>query len=161
MKVPAWLQRRDGLIIMCFVAIVTLAILSFLFLNRPVPFVIVAEGEMGGGKGRVPIMLAIRGDDPNRTVPDGLPDKAKTALQEILAKSDPSLYAIIYVGLQDGTGHRLRINSIRVRRGLWGEELVVQYSMDRPSPETVMTHPFVIARVDTNMRATDVVFERQ
>ena len=163
MKVLPWSLRRDSLTVLAIICCSVIAILVVLSrISSPVPFELVAEGEMGSGRGRAPIMLAIRGDDPNRTVPDSLPDKAKETLREILAKPDPSLYVVVYAGLRGGTGHRLRINSMGLRRGIWGEQLVIKYSMDEPRPEDVLTHPFVIAHVSkTTIRAVDVVFERQ
>lgn len=132
---------------------------------RNVPFEIVAEGAPFVGKGRTPILLAIRGNDPKRAVPDSLPDQAKETLQRIFATPTPDLYIVIYTGL-GGHGFRVRINSIIVRQDSGIEHLVINYSVDKPLPSTpqpdVITHPFAIVRVsNTNVRASDVVFERQ
>lgn len=132
---------------------------------RNVPFEIVAEGAPFVGKGRAPILLAIRGDDPKRVVPDNLPEQAKETLRRIFGTPTPDLYIVIYTGL-GGHGFRVQINSISVRQDSGTERLVINYSVDKPLPSTpqpdVITHPFVIVRVrNTNIRASDVVFEHQ
>lgn len=130
---------------------------------RTVPFEVIAEGAPFVGKGRVPILLAIRGDDPKRAVPDDLPEQAKETLQRIFGTPTPDLYIVIYTGL-GGHGFRVRINSIIVRQDPGIEHLVINYSVEKPLPSTpqpdVITHPFVIVRVsNTTLRASDVVFE--
>lgn len=134
--------------------------------SRPVPFEVIAEGAPFVGKGRAPILLAIRGDDPKRAVPDDLPQTAKDALQKVLAQPTPDLYIVVYTGIRSSSGYQIRVNSLTVRREAERDWLVVNYSEVKPSVgqggATVLTHPFVIVRVsNTNIRASDVVFESQ
>jgi len=131
-----------------------------------VPFEVIAEGAPFVGKGRAPILLAIRGDDPKRVVPDGLPEQAREILHRIFGTPTPDLYIVVYVGLAGSTGFRVRINSITVRQDSGMERLAINYSVDKPLPSTpqsdVITHPFVIVRVrNTDLRASDVIFEGQ
>jgi hypothetical protein len=131
-------------------------------INDTMPFTIVAEGEPLAGKSQTPILLAIRGDDPSRTVPDGLPDKAKDALKEIFAKSDSALYIVIFDGWKSSTGYHIRIDSIVRRHDDSIEKLIVKYHVEQPSlgGGTAFTYPFVIARVNDNrIRPVDVTFE--
>ena len=160
-----WLSIAFLIGIICLTVIVAWGGLACAY--NPLPFEIMAGGEPTIGKGQTPILLAIRGDDPDRAVPDGLPDIAKEALRRVFAKPDPSLYIIIYDGWKATSGYQVRINSIAIRREIWNERLVVNYSVDKPdvskkSVAEVFTYPFVIARVsNTSMRAADVIFERQ
>lgn len=134
--------------------------------SRTVPFEVIAEGAPFVGKGRAPILLAIRGDDPKRTVPDDLPQMAKETLQKALAQPTPDLYIVVYTGIRSSSGYQIRVNSLTVRREAGRDWLVVNYSEVKPSVgqggATVLTHPFIIVRVsNTNIRASDVVFEGQ
>jgi hypothetical protein len=133
---------------------------------RTMPFEVIAEGAPFVGKGRAPILLAIRGDDPKRVVPDELPQTAKEALQKVLAQPTPDLYIVVYTGIRSSSGYQIRVNSITVRRETERDWLVVNYSEVKPSVgqggATVLTHPFVIVRVrNTHIRASDVMFESQ
>jgi hypothetical protein len=127
-----------------------------------VPFEMVAEGAPFVGTGQALFAIAMRGDDPNRNVPNDLPDDGKIALKNSLSTSDASLYLVIYGGRQPSSGYAIRINSVTMR----GNQLVVNYTLDKPKPgqgaATVMTHPFAIARVrNVALPADAVVFEQQ
>jgi hypothetical protein len=127
-----------------------------------IPFEIVAEGAPFVGNGQAPSAYAIRGDDPNRNVPNDLPDDGKLALKNSLSTSDASLYLVIYGGRQPSGGYAVRINSVTMR----GNQLVVNYTLDKPKPgqgaATVLTHPYAIARVrNVSLPANAVVFEQQ
>jgi hypothetical protein len=129
-----------------------------------VPFEVLAQGEPLVGQGRQPITLALRGDDPDRVVPDDLPDEAKEALQRALARPDSALYLVVYAGVQPSSGYRVHIDSITTRVEAGREELVVTYSLEEPGPDqgaaTVLTYPFIIARVrGSDVGAEDVLFE--
>src|ERR1700694_879758 len=58
--------------------------------EESVPFSIVAEAQPLGGRNGEPVLVAISGDNPNPTVPEGLPDVAQAALKEIFSKPDSS-----------------------------------------------------------------------
>src|SRR5207253_10917283 len=108
--------------------------------------------------------VSIRGDDPNRRVPIGLPDTAQKALGEIFTKPDPALYVVVFDGQKGSTGFRIIIDAIFRRRDASSEKLVVRYHVDAPGlgqgGMTVYTYPFVIARVaDAQVEAAAVVFE--
>ena len=134
-------------------------------LTSGVPFEIVAEGApfVGDDTGR-PIMLAIAGSDPDPAIPEGLPDEAQEALRTALAKSDSGLYLVVYTGVRPSSGYAVHIDSVTLRRIAGRDQLVVHYREEAPSPgvgaATVLTHPYVIARViDSPVGAADVVFE--
>lgn len=127
-----------------------------------VPFEIVAQEAALVGQGTDPITLALRGDDPNPAIPDLLPDAAREALQNALARSEPALFIVVYAGVQPSSGYQANIEAIKAD----GEKLVVEYSLQSPRPDqggaNVRTHPFVIARVDnTRAQPGDVVFNRR
>lgn len=129
-----------------------------------VPFEVLAEGEPFVGQGRQPITLALRGDDPDRAVPDDLPDEAREALQRALARPDAALYLVVYAGVKPSSGYRVHIDSITTRDEAGREKLVVNYSLEEPRPDqggaTVLTYPFVIARVPgIDVGTEDVLFE--
>jgi hypothetical protein len=136
-------------------------------LTSGVPFEIVAEGApfVGDDTGR-PIMLAIEGSDPDPEIPKGLPDEAQETLRTALAKSDSGLYIVVYTGVRPSSGYAVHIDSIALRRVAGRDQLAVNFREEEPSPgvgaATVLTHPYVIARViDSPVGAADVVFERQ
>lgn len=127
-----------------------------------ITFEIIAQGAPFVSKGEAPSTRALRGDDPNKSVPTDLPEEAKSALQNALAASDATLYLIINGGRQPSGGYSVRINSIAQR----GNQLVVNYTVQGPKPgegaAAVLTYPFVIARVkNVSVPASAVVFEKQ
>lgn len=127
-----------------------------------IPFEIVAQGAPFVSKGETLSTRAIRGDDPNKSVPTDLPEEGKSALQNVLVTSDASLYVVINGGRQASGGYSVRINSVTTR----GNQLVVNYTVQGPKPgegaATVLTYPFVIARVkNISVPASAVVFEKQ
>ncbi|MBI1801756.1 MAG: protease complex subunit PrcB family protein [Chloroflexi bacterium] len=157
-RLMAW--RKHAVLLGVVAYILTTACATILTSNS-VPFTIVAQDKFSvAGNSVTPITIAIRGDDPNRTVPDGLPEQAKEALRNILSKPDPALYVVVYAGRHGSTGWRVRINSITRQRDTAPERLVVNYSVDQPpGGGTVVTYPFIIARVETQIPASQVVFE--
>lgn len=127
-----------------------------------IAFEIVAQGAPFVSTGETLSMRAIRGDDPNKSVPNDLPEEGKAALQSAFAASDSSLYIIINGGRQPSGGYSVHINSITIN----GSRLVVNYVVQGPKPgegaATVLTYPFVIARVkNVSVPASAVVFEKQ
>ncbi len=127
-----------------------------------ISFEIVAQGAPFVSKGEAPSTHAIRGDDPNKSVPNNLPDDAKAALQNAISTPDSSLYLIINGGRQPSGGYSVRINSITMR----DNQLVVNYAVAGPKPgegaATVLTYPFAIVRVkNVSTPASAVVFEKQ
>lgn len=128
-------------------------------------FEVVAEGApMVGEETSKPILAAINGNDPNRALPAGLPDTAQEALRAALSKSDSALYVVVYAGVQPSSGYAVRINAITTRQAAGREQLVVDYTLEKPAPgtggATVLTYPFAIVRVSgVKVNARDVVFE--
>ncbi|MBI5033615.1 MAG: protease complex subunit PrcB family protein [Chloroflexi bacterium] len=127
-----------------------------------IPFEVVAQGAPFVSNSETLSMRAIRGDDPNKSVPNDLPEEAKIALRNAFATPDPSLYIVINGGGQPSGGYSVRINSMTMN----GSRLVVNYTVQGPKPgegaATVLTYPFVIARVkNTSVPASAVVFEKQ
>ena len=137
---------------------------SLIASDESVPFTIVAEGQPPGIGNNGPVLAAVRGDDPKRAVPDGLPDAAQKALKEIFSKSDPALYIVVFDGQAGSTGVRVKIDSVVRHRDTSVERLVIKYHVDAPGQgqgaSTAYTYPFVIARVaDVTVPAAAVVFD--
>jgi hypothetical protein len=130
-------------------------------------FEVVALGAPFVGRAdAVPVIWAVRGDNPGRAAPPGLPDEAAAALSKSMATADPALYVLVYLGRQPSSGYGLRIVSMAQRAEAGVQKLVVTYALDKPDPNkgaaTVITHPFVIARVaGTKIGTANVVFQQQ
>ncbi len=127
-----------------------------------IDFEVIAAGAPPVGQGSEPLTLAVRGDDTTRAVPASLPDEARSAFEALLADADPSLYLVIYGGVQPSSGYAVVIESITRVEG----RVTVTYRVTGPGPDegaaTVMTHPYVIIRLTEATFAPDaVVFERQ
>ncbi len=132
-----------------------------------IPFEIVAQGSAFVGEGKASVTQALRGDTQlQRAMSANLPDEAQAALKAAFTHPDPVLYIVIYAGQQPSTGYTVRILSITPYNEAGVDKLAVNYTLDKPSPSqggaTVMTHPYVIARVaNTNVRSSDVMFVEQ
>jgi hypothetical protein len=127
-----------------------------------IPFAIVAEGAPFVSAGETPVLFAFRNDGSAGALPAGLPDEAKAALEKVLAQPDSALYAVVFLGKQPSTGYGVQLSSItRATSGDAG--LVVSYTFEKPDPAkggaTVMTYPYVIARVqESGVAPQNVVF---
>ncbi len=110
-----------------------------------------------------PLMVALRAGSP---APALLPDEARQALTKAVGVQDDALYLVVYVGRQPSAGYGVRIVSVaqRVEGGV--AKLAVTYLIDPPDPTkgnaTVITHPYVIARVrGVSVDPANVTFQPQ
>ncbi len=73
------------------------------------------------------------------------------------------MYVVVYAGKQPSGGFSVTIDSIAASQA-GDDSLVVTYSLISPDPRlggtTVLTYPYVVARVrDSNVAADDVQFK--
>jgi hypothetical protein len=127
-----------------------------------VPYEIVAEGDPMTGTGQNSAAVAWR---PGTAEPAGLtafPDEAQAAWAQLQTQAGSDLYLAIYGGVQPSSGYEVKILAVLKQ----DNRLQVTYQVAGPPPgqgaATVMTHPYVIARIaDTTTAPADVVFVEQ
>ena len=121
----------------------------------------VAFGAPTDSGGKEPVVFAMRGDGANHVIPAGLPNEARDALQKVIVKSDSALYLVIYAGAYPGMGYyQVVIDFVEWHRGPQNEGLIVRYRVVTPDQTaSLSSHPFLIARVYSNISPSDVMFE--
>jgi hypothetical protein len=131
-------------------------------LGDAVPYEIVAAGDPMVGVGESPVTAAWR---PGANLPETLaafPDEAQAAVEPLRMQAGSDLYLAIYGGVQPSSGYEVKIIAVTQQ----DNRLQVTYQVAGPPPgqgaATVLTHPYVIARVaDTTTAPSDVVFVEQ
>jgi hypothetical protein len=138
------------------------AIPATVLMGDTVPYEIVAAGDPAVGSGQNTATAAWR---PGETTPEALavfPDEAHAALASLRTPAGSDLYLAIYGGVQPSSGYEVKISAVTQQ----DNRLQVTYQVAGPPPgqgaATVLTHPYVIARVaDTTTAPTAVVFVEQ
>jgi hypothetical protein len=127
-----------------------------------VPYDILAAGDPMVGTGQNSVAVAWQSGKEAPAALAAFPEEAQTVLGQLTAQGGSDLYLAIYGGLQPSNGYEVKVISMDKRDG-W---LQVTYQIAGPPPgqggATVMTHPYVIARLnDTTLQPADVTFVEQ
>lgn len=127
--------------------------------SEEVSFSVVAEGDPVDGAGMDPVAVAWSPNDEAPAEFASFPDEALAALAQLENQDDSGLYLAIYGGIQPSNRYAVMIVSVTEHAG----KIQVLYRVDGPPPgegaATVMTHPYVIARLDApEFQPADVIF---
>lgn len=132
--------------------------------GREVVYDILAQGDPANGGGEKTVTWVIRGDDPNRQAPAGLPEDGLQVLSKALEKEEAVLYAVIYAGPQPSSGYSIQVHSIMLMNQDGKQQIVVTYSLQGPganqAASAVITHPYLIARLrEPGVQPEQVIFQ--
>jgi hypothetical protein len=127
-----------------------------------VSYEIFAEGDPMAGTGQKSAAVAWRSGSDAPADLAGFPEEALAVLAQMRPQQKSDLYVAIYGGPQPSSRYAVKIISMTEADG----KLRVLYQIEGPPPgegaATVMTHPYVIARVaETALQPADVVFVEQ
>jgi hypothetical protein len=138
------------------------AIPATVLISDTVPYEIVAAGDPMVGAGESPVTVAWRLGAKLPETLAAFPDEAQVALEPLRTQAGSDLYLAIYGGQQPSSGYEVKIIAVTQQ----DNRLQVTYQVAGPPPgqgaATVLTYPYVIARVaETTTAPTDVVFVEQ
>lgn len=130
--------------------------------GETVTYSIVAEGTPMTGEEEIPLAVAWRDFNEMPTELEGFPEEAREAIGQLEVVDDDDLYLAIYAGIQPSSRYAVKILSVTEYEG----RLTVLYQVEGPPPgegaATVMTYPFIIARVKTPIiQPSNVIFAEQ
>lgn len=121
---------------------------------------IVAQGVAYSGGSDEPITLAVSGQQAMAGVADGLPPVVSEALRAAATEPPSALYLVVYAGMKLSGGYAVTIDSLRLADSATASpSLVVSYRESGPggAVATVLSYPYVIARVTSPLVAPDAV----
>jgi hypothetical protein len=123
------------------------------------PFTLIQAGAPTDGDPQ-PLFVALRGEGTGQQTPPGLPTEARQALEAALAERQAGLILVLYAGEMPSGGFSLQIEALAAGP----ETLTVTYALRPPDPQagatTVLTYPYLIARVDSAVAPEGVQFEK-
>jgi hypothetical protein len=126
------------------------------------PFEVIAADAPTDGNAKS-LFLALRGDGIGQDIPNGLPMLARQVVQATLARQNPTLLLILYAGEMPSGGYTMQIKIITEGQEKGNDVVVVSYYIQPPDrrsgAKNVLTHPYLIASLSSDMQPDQVRFE--
>jgi hypothetical protein len=128
---------------------------------------IVAEGDpASGGVEGGGFQFAFRGDNEEVVIPEGLPRDAQQAVEKIIEKQTPGLFAVIYGGRAGSSGYSIQVRSVKQTTADGQQQITITFTVQGPGPKQmaadVLTYPYLILLIpDTKASPETVVFSQE
>ncbi len=131
--------------------------------GKPTAFQVVTEGAALASASPKPLTLAFRAGERDLKLSEDLPKELMEAMEQIEKPRAGGLYLLIYGGQKPSGGYRIAIDEITVQGEPQKETMQVQWRMVPPDPGkgniSALTYPYLLAWVDSQVEAEQVVFE--